>query len=263
MGLIKLTDLPLLDTYSDDCVLIVVRGQEIYRVSASQLPDMMVSLDETLTDETKAASAKAVGDALKEIREVLADLQYEPIVITYFDIKGFDVYLMGKTVSGLELNWTTSKVPTKLVLDGKELDPETTSFVDTGMYTSEKQWVLTVTDERGAMKQAYVEISFANYVRYGTAPEPDDVTSEFVLSLGKQLRKSMQGTYQFNAGETDHIWFAVPSRMGTPTFAVGGFTGGFSLAATLDLTNEAGYTEPYDVWRSDQKALGETSVVVK
>lgn len=269
MGIIKLTELPKLDQYQDGTVLIVVQDGQLYQIGAELLPDLIASdnLDDTLTDSEKAANAKVVGDRLEKLEKEIADLKYAPIeILTFYPASenGTEAryYLIGTTAEIVKLCWKTSKPPQKIVVNDVELDPESVSLEDTRGYTQNHEWAITVTDERGATARMYAQIYFLNYVRYGVAPEPDAVTGELVLSLEKSLRGSRQGTYRFNAGEAEHIWFAVPSRLGTPTFTVGGFTGGFSLAATLDLTNEADYTEPYDVWRSDQVALGDTSVVV-
>jgi hypothetical protein len=55
----------------------------------------------------------------------------------------------------------------------------------------------------------------------------------------------------------------VPSRFGTCAFTVGGFTGGFQMIATIAFTNASGYTENYDIYRSDYAKLGNTTVTVQ
>jgi hypothetical protein len=50
--------------------------------------------------------------------------------------------------------------------------------------------------------------------------------------------------------------------MGTRSFKVGGFDGGFTLYDTISFTNASGYTEEYYVYRSDNAGLGQTSVTV-
>ena len=56
--------------------------------------------------------------------------------------------------------------------------------------------------------------------------------------------------------------YALPTRLGTVTFTVGGFTGGFEAPETLSITNVNGYAENYYVYRSTNKNLGTVSVVV-
>jgi hypothetical protein len=54
--------------------------------------------------------------------------------------------------------------------------------------------------------------------------------------------------------------FAFPKRLGTVTFWVGGFQGGFEDPETVSVTNANGWTEDYYVWRSTNSNLGATVV---
>ena len=60
-----------------------------------------------------------------------------------------------------------------------------------------------------------------------------------------------------------YIYYAIPHRLGTPVFFVGGFEGGFALEKTFDYQNPSGYTESYDVYKSTNAGLGSTTVTVK
>jgi hypothetical protein len=69
-------------------------------------------------------------------------------------------------------------------------------------------------------------------------------------------------TFTVNAGTNEYIYYSYPSRLGTATFTVGGFEGGFSLISTQTHINSLGFSESYYVYRSDNKSLGSTTVVV-
>ena len=86
--------------------------------------------------------------------------------------------------------------------------------------------------------------------------------SAFVLTLTKGLQGSKAKTFTVNAGAGQHIYYAIPTRYGTPAFKVGGFDGGFSKAGTIQFKNASGYTESYDIWISDNAGLGNTTVNV-
>jgi hypothetical protein len=66
--------------------------------------------------------------------------------------------------------------------------------------------------------------------------------------------------FTVTAGVGEYIWFCYPKRLGTVTFWVGGFEGGFEAAETVSLTNMNGWTEDYYCWRSTQANLGVTAV---
>lgn len=112
------------------------------------------------------------------------------------------------------------------------------------------------------MSQKSTNISFLNGVYYGAAVAPDAIDSAFVLTLTKTLQGGKGKTFTVNAETGESIFYIIPSRYGTPAFKVGGFDGGFTKTATIQFTNSSGYTESYDVWKSDNTGLGNTTVVV-
>ena len=89
------------------------------------------------------------------------------------------------------------------------------------------------------------------------------MTDDFVKGLQKALTGSKSRDFTVNATEGQYIYYAIPTRFGTPAFFVGGFEGGFAKLKTFDFTNASGYKESYDVYRSDNASLGSTKVTVK
>ncbi|WP_157796132.1 hypothetical protein [Thomasclavelia cocleata] len=55
----------------------------------------------------------------------------------------------------------------------------------------------------------------------------------------------------------------MPARYGAVNFNVGGFDGGFTKVATIEFTNASGYTENYDIYKSDNANLGTQTVTCK
>ena len=92
-------------------------------------------------------------------------------------------------------------------------------------------------------------IRFYNGVYWGIGNAGQEVDSAFILSLSKGLQASKGKTFTVNAGENEHIFYAVPSRYGTCMFNVGGFDGGFSKVTTFDFVNASGFKESYDVYQ--------------
>ena len=77
-----------------------------------------------------------------------------------------------------------------------------------------------------------------------------------------ELSNSRSKTFTVAPGASDYIIYSYPSRLGTATFTVGGFAGGFQSPETVSVTNASGYTENYYVYRSTNVNLGSTTVVV-
>ena len=79
---------------------------------------------------------------------------------------------------------------------------------------------------------------------------------------GSELSNSKAKTVTIVPGATEYILYAYPSRLGTATFWVGGFEGGFQSPETVSITNSSGYVENYYVYRSTNLNLGSTDLVV-
>ena len=213
---------------------------------------------------TNGGNAEAIEARLQAIEKQLAGNNYQNIAITSF-YASKSTYEMGESVTDVTLNWNTNKIPSALTLDGNMIDvtkkSETvTDFVN--MNSAKKSWTLTATGENGEIDTKTAAISFLNGVYYGEAAEPAAYDSEFILGLAKTLRSTYISSFSADAGEGQYIYYCLPARMGARSFKVGGFDGGFSLVATIDFTNSKGYTESYYIYRSDNAALGSTSVTV-
>lgn len=211
---------------------------------------------------TLEKGAEAQGKDITELKQSVADLMYQAVDITAFSNDSSTVE-MGSTVTDVVLAWEINKIPDALTLDGEEIEPALTGKTLTGQsITGKKTWTLEATDERGATDSKTTSITFVNAAYYGAAAAPEMLDNAFVLSLTKKLTDTRKRTITVDAAEGQHIWYAVPVRLGACTFKVGGFVGGFDLVATVDFTNSHGYTEPYYIYRTSQTGLGETTVEV-
>lgn len=92
---------------------------------------------------------------------------------------------------------------------------------------------------------------------------PGQTGEAFIQSLVYQpLAYTRAVTFTVDAGDmaaNNKIYYAAPDSLGTPTFEVNGFAGGFFLAQDNVLVGGTAY----DLWESDNVGLGETTVTVK
>ncbi len=200
---------------------------------------------------------------MTELQKSVADLLYVAIDITKFSHSAGTVE-MGSVVDELTLSWTLNKTPVSQTVDGESMDVSARSKKLTGLSLSaNKTFSMSATDERGATDSASTTVSFQNGVYYGAGENPETLDSAFVLALNNKVLASSKGrTIDVTAADGQHIWYALPKRLGTCKFTVGGFEGGFDLVATIDFENSKGYTEPYYIYRSGQTGLGATKVVI-
>lgn len=209
---------------------------------------------------------------------------YKTIEVNSLTLNKDAVYEIGTVVTGLDVAWALNKTPAEQTISVPEYavtienigadvrsTTELTGSAATqwnGVKTQEKTSgtltvVLHVKDDRGAEAAKLAVVQWLNGVYTGAAAAPSAIDSAFIQTLSKSLQgRGKDTTFTVFASSGEYIWYACPFRYGTPTFNVGGFDGGFSKVATFDFTNAVGYTEEYQVWRSDNAGLGATTVKV-
>lgn len=204
---------------------------------------------------------KTLPDALNELNR---DLQYIPIEILAFS-NNIGVAEKGSTLNELTLKWQLNKEPETILMNGQvraDLKTLRSLTLKDMALTADKTFMLQVTDEKGKTAQKNTSVEFRNGVYYGVSEIPEEVNNTFILSLSRSLQGSRTKTFSTTSTEDQYIWYAFPSRYGTPVFNVGGFDGGFTKAASISFTNASGYTEEYAVYRSDNSNLGTKTIKV-
>jgi hypothetical protein len=142
-----------------------------------------------------------------------------------------------------------------------------TSFSSTGTFTKTVAgqfvtWTLTANESGGPSRTASTTTYWAQKVFRGQAV-PGTPNAAFIAALPQATLALGFLSFSATAGATQRLYFAARSALGTPSFTVGGFAGGFHLAAAgVAVTNAHGVTENYDLWESDNLNLGATDVVV-
>ena len=210
-------------------------------------------------DLITAAKLNNIEQALLEHAQKLDELLYKAITITSFNISK-TLAEIGELISNLKLTWSYSKEPTVQKLDGNILDNSIREHIITSNITSNKTFKLEVSDGKTTVSRN-AAINFYNG-RYHGVSNSENYDSDFILSLNKTLTGSRSCNFTVNCGEGQYIFFAIPTRFGTPTFTVGGFSGGFNKIKTISFVNKFGYSEGYDIWKSTNSNLGNTTVVV-
>lgn len=106
-------------------------------------------------------------------------------------------------------------------------------------------------------------IAFYNNIFWGVSSKASSFLESDVEGLASYSVSNSKGrSITVAPGVGEYIIYAFPVRLGTVVFWVGGFEGGFQAPETVSLTNSAGYTEDYYVYRSTNAALGSTTVTV-
>lgn len=219
----------------------------------------------------KDADQAQIDQLQQQVDKIIADMNYVKIGITNFT-NNKNTVEKGTPVTSVSLTWSLNKTPEKVVLYDRSNKKIHESTEQNGEYvvnmTLEKDtsFKLEVTDERGAKATANTAIKFYHGIYHGVVETGSAINDELILSLTKDLKSGIGNdgyTFTENAGETQHFAFAMPESYGTPNFNVGGFDGGFYLAATFLFTNSTkNNTESYCVWLSSNTGLGSKKVTV-
>lgn len=216
-------------------------------------------------EEGKGLSSNDFSD---EYKQIVDDLNYTKIAVNSMTATNSSNEI-GATVTATEVSWTLNKEPkTQKIKFSSEAEEELETSVRSKSYTgksvtSNAVIKLTVTDERDASVSRQVTISFQPKVYWGVSNKASLESADILALASNALAGSRARTFSVSAGDGEYIYYAIPSSFGTPTFNVGGFDGGFVKAGTVSHQNASGYTQDYDVWKSVNAALGQTSVTVK
>lgn len=224
-----------------------------------------ITLDTTMTQEGQAAEAKAAGDRFQTIEKQIADLLYNAITITDFT-NNVKTARIGQTVTAVTFSWAFSKDPVTVKLcdaNGNTIEEPDVDSEGTTLPVSVKantSWVLTATDERGAVATDSTGITFLHGVYYGVGATRTAYDSDFINALAVDWRTNKRPSVTLSPSN-EHIYYCLPTWMGACSFSVGVLPGGFELADTIAHTNAYGNTQTYYVYRSVE-ALAGTGITV-
>lgn len=246
----------------------VVQGINLRGPAGEQGPkgDPGEGADVPVASATVAGKA-SFGDDFDVTAEGKVSL-YKAIALSW--LNGGSQHEVGETVDDVTLTWDWNKAPDALTLDGAAVAkgedgafPKSAALTNQGL-TKDRTYTLQATDARGAKSSKTTSVTFRYKAYWGVGAADATVDSAFLLGLaGSALTDSKARDFTVTAGDGEHIFYAIPASLGTPSFFVGGFEGGFSKVKTIDHTNASGATASYDVYMSDNAGLGQTAVSAK
>lgn len=156
-----------------------------------------------------------------------------------------------------------NQTPISLTFNGSEIKVEEVYTLYGANLFSDTAFTLEATDKYGNVADATSYIRFVDRVFYGTAVEPDELSSSFIRSLQNSLlTDTYKRTIEVSAEDDEYVWYCVPAELGECAFSVRGFVGGFSLVDTIAFTNSYGHTANYRIYRSDNTGLKNLTVEV-
>lgn len=123
-------------------------------------------------------------------------------------------------------------------------------------------WTLNATDGEDPDTKN-VSVTFYNRRHWGVTSQSSGYSSADIGAFdSNQLSNSRAKTFTVTAAGGEYIVYSYRTALGTATFFVGGFEGGFEDPETVSRTNDSGFTENFYVYRSTNAGLGVTEVTV-
>lgn len=239
---------------------------------SQSIAQAQVNLDNAIAN-TKTELGGKIDDANAEIEKIKAELgnmTYIPLSIKSFEsdttfLKKNEVFNgivnFVWTVDGnvksqkIEIKQNNEVIDTiDLSIDARNHEYQTTNWSD------DIECILTVTDAQGKTATAIVNIIFTYEIFYGVSTVETFTDNSFTELEEKVLSTSKSiGSFTVNASGDNYIYYCSPAEYGVPTFRYGVLYGGFFLVnENIEYNNTN-----YNIYRSEHKGLGETTIIVE
>ena len=234
------------------------------------IDDLWVALDDLENSLNLDASNVTYSSyGYTSVQEALDYLLYTPLAINSLSLSVGNTIELGRILNGCAVTWSYNKstvTEQTLTIGGQAisgLSLSSRSYSYTNQISSNTSFVLTGKDEKNSTATRTINITYCNRIYWGVSSSTTYNNSFFINELTNSiLSDNKNRRITVNAGTGQYIYYAIPSRLGTCTFKVGGFEGGFSNVATFSLRNTYGFTEDYAIYRSDNTSLGNTTVEI-
>ena len=198
------------------------------------------------------ANILSVKDALDKLLYVNLTINFGSNIATTLE--------KGRVIDSIVFNWSYNKKVISQMFNNESLDVGVRGYIYNTPMTSNKTFVLSANDGTENFSKN-ISFNFLNG-RYWGVSNGTTYDSNFIKGLSKELSSTRGKTFTVNCGQNQHIYYCIPSSFGTPIFSVGGFSGGFNKISTIQFENAYGYVESYDIYKSTNSNLGNTTVVV-
>lgn len=141
-----------------------------------------------------------------------------------------------------------------LTADTREWEYQTTNWAN------DIECILTITDAQGKTVTETINIVFTYEIFFGASTAETFIDSSFANLEGKMLSTSKSiGSFTVDASDENYMYYCLPTEYGVPIFMYGILPGGFILVnQNIEYNNTS-----YDIYRSEQKGLGKTTIIVE
>lgn len=186
--------------------------------------------------------------SIKTLKEALDTVLYKDLTITVKITPS--IAELGDSVEDVLLTWVYNKTNIKQqTVDNVTIDNDLRQLALDGpiVATTTKK---VIGNDGTKTASGSATINFYPGIYYGTG-----VAQPIITNMQRLLLPSRTCRITTNAKTNEYIWILLPTSYGTPTFTVGGFSGGFQKVSTTSHK-----VTTYNIWRSDNHSLGSTTI---
>ena len=223
------------------------------KLSSILTDDYLLNIEMIPYSTANDSNISTVKDALDKLLYVDLSISLNSNVSTTLE--------KGRVIDSITFNWSYNKRVVSQIFNNEVLDADVRVYAYSSPLSSNKTFTLSANDGSKSFNKS-ISFSFLNGRYWGVSNSSTTYDSNFINTFSKELSSSRGKTFTVNCGADQHIYYCIPTSFGTPTFTVGGFSGGFNKVSTIQFVNIYGHTESYDIYKSTNNNLGNTTVVV-
>lgn len=186
---------------------------------------------------------------ITNLKEALDSMLYTPLIISLSVSP--NLAELGTTIKQVNISWKYNKKSiVSQTINTIPIPNSKRSYVMQGNFNTNQTFTLKVIDSAKNYTASTI-LEFVPAIYYG-----DSLETPTLPLTDKLLSKNRYCNITINA--KNYIYIFIPNKYGTPNFSVGGFEGGFQKVGSCIYN-----TTNYNIWRSDNTNLGQTTVTIK
>ncbi len=214
----------------------------------------------TGADQIDASDIPYQNGTYTTVSAALDALFYTAISITSFTNDQTVIETGGSAVD-VTLTWALNKSPTTQSLNQGigTLSTSARTYTQSGSFTTSRTYTLTASDGT-TTTNGNSSVTFMQKRYWGTNANTSLNDAE-ILALSSEFSSSRSQSRTIIAAGA-YVYFAWPASYGTGTFTVNGLPNTAWTLVTRAFVNASGYSESYNIYRSDNLLTGTYTIVV-
>lgn len=217
----------------------------------------------TVADANDVVYTNPEDPSVANVEDALNKLLYTEIKCTSFS-NDVNTVEKGVTISAVNLVWALSKTPKaqSMTLPSGDVPltvADRTLLVNGVTYTSDTSFTLHYEDDRMQKTQS-TGINFRHKRYYGVS-DMENIDDAGIIGLSTNEFSTSKVLHASIDGLGKYLYFAFPASFGDVKFKVNGLQNTAWTVTTRDFVNASGWTESYNIYRSNTIQNGDDILI--